>query len=320
MGVNDLRKRKIVVTGGAGFIGSNLIQKLDSTEFEIVVIDNLNTGNAKTLDEFKVKFIKFDLYQESKDLLAKHIDGAETIYHFAANADVRNGWKRPRVDLEQNTIATNNLLEASAKVGIQKFVFSSTGSIYGEAKVLPTQEFGEMPIQTSLYGASKLAAESFIQAYGEANKFSYFIFRFVSILGPGYTHGHVLDFMRQLHKNPKKLHVLGNGKQKKSYLHVFDCIKGVLHLSNQNGSGIYNLGTNEYSTVDDSIRWICSELKISPEITYTGEKRGWVGDNPFIWLDTKKANDSGWQPTYSIEKSVIETVQWLKTNTKILES
>jgi UDP-glucose 4-epimerase len=260
------------------------------------------------------------LYQDPNDLLAKHIDGAETVYHFAANADVRNGWLRPRIDLEQNTIATHNLLEASAKVGIQKFVFSSTGSIYGEAKVLPTLESGEMPIQTSLYGASKLAAESFIQAYGEANKFTYFIFRFVSILGPGYTHGHILDFMRQLQKNPKKLHVLGNGKQKKSYLHVFDCINGVLHLSNQNSSGIYNLGTNEYSTVDDSIRWICSELQISPEISYSGGERGWVGDNPFIWLDTNKANNSGWEPAYSIEKSVTDTVRWLKTNPEILES
>jgi UDP-glucose 4-epimerase len=320
MGVNDLKKRKIVITGGAGFIGSNLIQKLDLTEFEIVVIDNLQTGDLKTFDGSKVKFVNFDLYQDSKDLLAKHIDGAETIYHFAANADVRNGWERPRIDLEQNTVATNNLLEASAKVGIQKFVFSSTGSIYGEAKVRPTPEDVEMPIQTSLYGASKLAAESFIQAYGEANKFSYFIFRFVSILGPGYTHGHVLDFMRQLQKNPKKLFVLGNGKQKKSYLHVFDCIKGVLHLSNQNGSGIYNLGTNEYSTVDQSIQWICSELKISPEISYSGGERGWVGDNPFIWLDTKKANNDGWQPLYSIEKSVTDTVRWLKTNPKTLES
>jgi UDP-glucose 4-epimerase len=218
--------------------------------------------------------------------------------------------------LEQNTIVTQRVLEAARIAGVKKFMFSSTGSVYGEAQIVPTPEDAPFPIQTSLYGASKLACEGLIAAYAETFEMQTWIFRFVSILGPRYTHGHVYDFYQQLMEHPDELTVLGNGHQKKSYLHVSDCIKAI-HTSIRESSNlvnIINLGVDGYCEVRDSIAWITDEMNLNPKIEFGTGTKGWVGDNPLIHLDIRKIHNLGWAPQFSIEKAVRDTVSYMKAN------
>ena len=314
---------KAFVSGGAGFIGSNLVDRLLDLGHEVTVYDNLSTGllqfleYARDFDRFRL--VKGDLLDE--DSLAEAITGHEFVFHLAANADVRFGTEHPRRDLEQNTIVTYNILEAMRNHGIRKIAFASTGSVYGEATIIPTPEGAPFPIQTSLYAASKLAGEGMIAAYCEGFGFQSWIFRFVSILGERYTHGHVFDFYRELKQNPSRLEVLGNGKQRKSYLYIQDCIDAILlALEKSNESvNVLNLGVDGYCEVNDSIGWICEELGVSPKLEYTGGDRGWIGDNPFIFLDTSKIRDLGWKPKLSIKDGVLKTIQYLKTNEWVFE-
>jgi UDP-glucose 4-epimerase len=245
---------------------------------------------------------------------------AEFVFHLAANADVRFGTEHPRKDLEQNTIATYNVLEAM-RANDRRIAFSSTGSVYGEAQVIPTPEDAPFPIQTSLYGASKLAGEGLIQAYCEGYGFQGYIFRFVSILGERYSHGHVFDFYRGLLQNPEELSILGNGLQRKSYLHVQDCVDAILLVIEkaQARINIYNLGTDEYCQVNDSIGWITSHLGLAPDLKYTGGERGWIGDNPFIFLDTARIRALGWKPRLTIQQGIIRTLEYLQANQWLLE-
>jgi UDP-glucose 4-epimerase len=219
------------------------------------------------------------------------------------------------------------VLEAMRATGIKRIAFASTGSVYGETTVIPTPEDAPFPVQTSLYGASKLAGEGLIAAYNEGFGFEGYIFRFVSILGERYTHGHVFDFYQQLREHPKHLTVLGDGTQKKSYLYVHDCIDAMWHVVRlgtaaqaKHRTQIYNLGTSEYLQVNDSIRIICRELGLKPELRYTGGDRGWIGDNPFIFLDTKKIQATGWTPKLTIEQGIVKTLRWLETNLWVYES
>lgn len=314
----NLTKKKIIITGCAGFIGSNLVDKLLSLNAQIVGIDNLSTGKKKFLEnalKYKnFKFIKCDLLNLKK--IKKIFRGSEMVFHMAANADVRYGYKKPHKDLEQNTIVTYNILESMRINGIKDIAFCSTGSVYGEPKNFPTPENENFPVQTSFYGASKLAGESLIQAYCEAFKFKSWIFRFVSILGNRYTHGHVYDFYKQLLKNPKSLRVLGDGNQKKSYLYIDDCIEGMLLAIKKSKAkiNIFNLGTDEYFSVKQSIKVISSLLKAKPKIVFEGGKRGWIGDSPFIYLNTKKIKSLGWKSKLSIEESIKGTVNYLEKN------
>ena len=315
---------KAFVSGGAGFIGSKLVDRLLDLGHEVTVYDNLSTGllqfleYARDFDRFRL--VKGDLLDE--DSLAEAITGHEFVFHLAANADVRFGTEHPRRDLEQNTIVTYNILEAMRNHGIRKIAFASTGSVYGEATVIPTPEVAPFPIQTSLYAASKLAGEGMIAAYCEGFGFQSWIFRFVSILGERYTHGHVFDFYRELKQNPSRLEVLGNGKQRKSYLYIQDCIDAILlALEKSNESvNVLNLGVDGYCEVNDSIGWICEELGVSPKLEYTGGDRGWIGDNPFIFLDTSKIRDLGWKPKLSIKDGVLKTLQYLKENEWVFEN
>jgi UDP-glucose 4-epimerase len=310
--------KKIIVTGCAGFIGSNLVDFFLKKNFFILGIDNLSTGNksflVNALKNRNFVFIKEDLLNFKK--IVNHFKNIDLIVHLSANADVRNGPMHPRLDLEQNLLVTSNILEAMRINSIKKIVFSSTGSIYGEAKKIPTPENTNFPIQTSLYGASKLACEGLISAYCEAYNMKTWIFRFVSILGERYTHGHVIDFYKSLKVNNKLLKVLGDGNQKKSYLYVQDCIEAIfLALKKSNNKiNIFNLGTNEYCKVKNSIKWICNELNVKPKLNYKGGKRGWTGDNPFIFLDSKKIRSLGWKPKLTIQQSVVRTVKYLQNN------
>lgn len=309
---------KALVTGGAGFIGSNLVDRLALTAESVVVYDNFVTGKEHFLQNVykkkNFKLIKADLLNLGE--LNRACENIDIVFHLAANADVRYGPERPTIDLEQNTIVTSNVLEAVREQGVKKVVFSSTGSIYGDTKEIPTPEDAKFPIQTSLYGASKLACEGLICSYAEAYNIQSYIFRFVSILGMRYTHGHVYDFYKKIKVNKNELEVLGDGTQKKSYLHVSDCIDAMMFcLEKANEKiNIYNLGTNEFISVNDSVNIICNYLKVKPRIKYSGGNRGWVGDNPFIWLDCSKIYELGIKPRYGIEESVVKTLKWLDEN------
>jgi len=315
---------KCLVTGAAGFIGSNLADRLLTDGCEVTGFDNLSTGRreflASAISSDRFRFIEGDLLD--KPALSEAVKGADIVFHLAANADVRFGLEHPSKDLEQNTIATFNVLEAMREAGVKRIVFSSTGSVYGEAQVLPTPEEAPFPVQTSLYGASKLACEGLIEAYCDGFGFEGFIFRFVSILGERYSHGHVFDFYRKLRQDPARLEVLGDGHQKKSYLYVQDCIDAILTAleHSEGGAQIYNLGTNEYCEVNDSIGWICEYLDLNPRLDYTGGERGWVGDNPFIFLDCSRIRGLGWEPAVSIRDGVIKTVKYLQENEWLLEA
>ena len=312
------------ITGGAGFIGSSMADVLaEDTANNVVVYDNMSTGYEEFLfglrEKKNVKIIYGDILNNR--MLNEAMADCEFVFHFAANADVRFGLQHPRKDLEQNTIATHNVLEAMRLNRISKVAFSSTGSVYGEATVIPTPEDCPFPIQTSLYGASKLAGESLITSYCEGFGFTAYIFRFVSILGERYTHGHIFDFYKQLIKNPYELKVLGNGKQRKSYLYIKDCISAMLTIISkvQGGSNIFNLGTDEYCEVNNSIEWICEYLGLEPKLIYSGGDRGWVGDNPFIFLDCSKLKNLGWNAKNTIKDSVVKTVQFIEKNTWVYE-
>jgi UDP-glucose 4-epimerase len=314
---------KYLVTGCAGFIGSSLTDRLLEQGHEVIGYDNFSTGVIEFLSSAK-KSSKFSLVQADlldKATLTKAMQNVDAVFHMAANADVRFGIEHPHKDLEQNTVATFNVLEAMRIKDVKKIVFASTGSIYGETVVIPTPEHAPFPVQTSLYSASKLAAEGLIQAYCEGFNFQAYIFRFVSILGERYTHGHVFDFYKRLRSDPTNLHILGNGQQKKSYLYIQDCIDAIIFaMANvHNKVNIFNLGTDEYCQVNNSVSWICEHLKLSPQLTYSGGERGWIGDNPFIFLDCSKIRKLGWTPKLSIKEGIIKTLMYLQNNHQILE-
>jgi len=315
---------KTFVTGGAGFIGSHLVDRLLKDGHEVVAYDNFSTGQRKFLEPARLSH-EFRLVEgDVLDLenLTNGMAGCEFVFHLAANADVRFGTEHPRKDLEQNTIATFNVLEGMRANGVRRIAFSSTGSIYGEPEVFPTPETAPFPVQTSLYGASKLAGEGLIQAYCEGFGFQGYIFRFVSILGERYTHGHVFDFYKRLLENPDELFVLGDGHQRKSYLYIQDCIEAMLYAIEraQDKVNIFNLGTDEYCEVNDSIRWITEHLGLKPRLSYTGGQRGWIGDSPFIFLDCSKIRALGWKPKLSIKESMLRTLEFLMKNAWLLEA
>jgi len=309
---------RVLVTGAAGFIGSNMTDRLLSDGHSVVGFDNFSTGQRGFL-ESAMSHAQFTLHEADlldRDSLARAMKGAELVVHFAANADVRFGTEHPRKDLDQNTIATWNVLEAMREQGCKRIVFSSTGSVYGEPEIFPTPETCPFPLQTSLYGASKLAAEGLIQAYSEGFGMQSYIFRFVSILGERYTHGHVFDFYQQLAEHPEHLHILGDGHQKKSYLYVQDCIDAILIALDRAGGKVntFNLGTDEYCEVNDSIGWICEHLGLRPRLSYSGGERGWIGDSPFILLDCSRIRALGWRPRLTIQQALLATIKFVSTD------
>ena len=310
---------KVFITGACGFIGSNLVDRLLKDGYKVVGWDNRSTGRIEFLNDAlnNPNFTLIEGDNLNVSALSEAMIGCDVVFHLAANADVRFGLNHPSKDLNQNTIATFNVLQAMKERGIKKIIFSSTGSVYGESKKIPTPENDEFPIQTSLYGASKVACESMIQAYSEGYGFESYIFRFVSILGERYTHGHIFDFYKQLIEHPEYLNVLGDGTQRKSYLYVQDCVDAMLHvlsLKSETKVNIYNLGTNEYVQVNESVRFIIDHLNLNPEIRYSGGNKGWIGDNPFIFLDTAKIRNTGWNAKLTIKQGVISTLTWLQKN------
>lgn len=317
------------MTGAAGFIGSNLVDALLAKSYEVVGYDNLSTGQMEFLKEAlrNPRFFLNIAHLNDGCGLRQAMEGCDFVFHLAANADIRGGAKDTDIDFEVNTRGTFNVLDAMKDVGVRRIAFASTGSVYGEPSMIPTPELAPMPVQTSLYAASKVAGEAMISALAEGGILDEaYIFRFVSILGERYTHGHVYDFYRQLVEHPNHLDVLGDGHQKKSYLYVGDCIRAMLIAVDSGYAGcqkhrtaVLNLGTQAFVEVNDSIACICNELGVGPKINHTGGERGWVGDSPFIFLDTARMRALGWQPSLNIGEALRKTVGWLRENEWVFE-
>jgi UDP-glucose 4-epimerase len=311
------------VTGGAGFIGSAFVDRLLAEGHDVTAYDNFSTGQrpflAAAAGHPRFRLVEGDVLDVAG--LRAAIAGHDLVLHLAANADVRFGLEQPGRDLEQNTVATFNVLEAMRATGSRRIAFASTGSVYGEPAVFPTPETCPFPAQTSLYGASKLAGEGLIAAYCAGYGFQGVVFRFVSILGERYTHGHVFDFYKKLLADPRSVEVLGDGRQRKSYLYIQDCVSAVLLALAKAGDGfdVFNLGVDHYCTVDESLGWICAHLGLTPARRYTGGTRGWIGDSPFIFLGTEKIRALGWRPALGIRDSVIRTLEYLQANRWVLE-
>jgi UDP-glucose 4-epimerase len=312
---------KVFITGGLGFIGSNLVRRQLSLGNEVVVIDNLSTGNLNflTSEELSnIDFIQEDLVSIDPTKLEKGVAGSQVVFHLAANADVRGGWSNSYRDIEQNVIATHKIADAARKSDIDEFVFTSTGCVYGDSTIIPTPESEPFPIQTSLYGASKVAAEGILSSYAANGAFDVTVLRFVSVLGENYHHGHVIDFVRKLIKSPSTLEILGNGKQKKSYINVRDCVDALTHLRGESNFNVFNIGHRNYLEVHESATLISKFMGLAPVFSFGSENRGWIGDNPFTFLDISKAENHGWIPTISIDDSIEETVGWLVGNPWVL--
>lgn len=315
--------RHVLVTGGGGFIGSHVADRLLADGARVTIFDNFSTG----LHEFvtrpeRVKLVEADLLDQ--DRLNEAMRGVDFVFHMAANADIKDNFIEPRKCVEQNVVVTQNVLEAMRKAGARQIAFASTGSVYGEpdpppSQDNPTPEDAPFPVQTSIYAASKVASEGLLASYAQeppAPGFSVWIFRFVSILGPRYTHGHVYDFWHRLKRDPSRLQVRGDGQQQKSYLHVSDCVAAMFTAVEKARApvNIFNLGHHEWLKVEESIRIIARTMKIDPRLEYSGGERGWPGDSPKILLDTRRIRALGWAPTKTIEESVVETLEFLIAN------
>jgi UDP-glucose 4-epimerase len=313
---------RVLVTGGAGFIGSTLVDRLLAEGHAVSAYDDFSTGQRAFLESAArrpaFRLVEGDVLDGGR--LQAAMAGHDLVAHLAANADVRFGTAHPRRDLEQNTIATFTVLEAMRAAGVRRIAFASTGSVYGEPDVFPTPETCPFPVQTSLYGASKVAGEGLIAAYCAGFGVQAWIFRFVSILGERYTHGHVVDFYRKLRADPTRLEILGDGTQRKSYLYVGDCVDAILVALEAATAplNILNLGTDEYCSVDDSVSWITAHLGLAPRRVYTGGPRGWVGDSPFIFLDCARMRALGWRPKLTIREGILRTLDYLRANPWVL--
>jgi UDP-glucose 4-epimerase len=311
------------VSGGAGFIGSHIVDRLVETGVHVTIYDNFSTGQESFIshhaDNPQVKVVRADILDSER--LNSEIAGCDFVFHLQANADVRGGMRATRIDLEQNTIATWNVLEAMRLNNVKNIAFASSATVYGEPDVFPTPE-GYAPIQTSLYGASKLSCEAMIQAYSEYFGITFYIFRFVSWIGERYTHGVIFDFVEKLRANTQALEVLGDGKQRKSYLDVTDGVDGIFYAlrHSRERKNVFNLGHDEFMNVLDLADIVVAELDLR-NVRYrtTGGERGWLGDSPFVHLDTGKLKTLGWKPRISIEHGIRNTVRYLRAHPEALE-
>ena len=307
-------KNKIIVTGGAGFIGSHLADRLLSGGNEVTVIDNLSSGKMEFLKQHTTnpgfKFIKLDLLETEK--LRKAIQGADFIYHLAANPDVRLGAEDTKIHLEQNVIATYNLLEAMRINEQKNIIFTSTSTVYGEAAIIPTPENYGPLIPISLYGASKLACEALITSYCSTFDMKSWIFRFANIVGERGTHGIIIDFIDKLRNNPQMLEILGDGQQRKSYIHVSDCVDAILYAvkNSHEMANIFNIGSIDTINSTEIGEIVVKEMGLrNVKFTYTGGKRGWKGDVPRMLLSIEKLREVGWKPSYNSKNSVVAAVR-----------
>ncbi|MGQ9531117.1 MAG: NAD-dependent epimerase/dehydratase family protein [Candidatus Bathycorpusculaceae bacterium] len=313
-----LGSQKIFITGGAGFIGSYLVDRLCKGKKEVVVFDNLSSGRLENLKQWlkesNFKFVREDLLKPTciLDLLS----GCEIVFHLAANPEVRVGTTNPKVHYEQNITATFNLLEAVRKVGcIKNFIFTSSSTVYGEPKKIPTPEDYAPLKPISVYGASKLASEALITCHAYTYGFNATIYRLANIVGPRAQHGVIYDFVNKLLENPKKLEILGDGTQRKSYLYVEDCIDAMLvGISHPHDRvEIYNVGSEDQVNVKEIADIVCQEMGLrGVEYVYIGGVdggRGWKGDVKVMLLSIEKIKSLGWKPKLNSRQAVRKTVK-----------
>jgi UDP-glucose 4-epimerase len=307
------------VTGGAGFIGSHVTDRLLTDGWKVTVYDDLSTGRREFVDP-RARIEVGDI--ADLDRMTEHMAGADAVFHFAANADVRGGRSDTFIDLERNTVATHRVLEAARRNAVPRFVFASSAVVYGEPDVFPTPEC-TAATQTSLYGASKLAGEAMIEAYAEYFDMTTFSFRFVSWVGERYSHGVVFDFMKKLRTDPRQLEILGDGTQRKSYLYVKDGVEGIMRAFHDSTErkNLFNLGHDHWMPVTEVARIVCDEMGLR-DVAYrfTGGSRGWVGDSPFVHLDTSRVKRLGWSARTDIEEGLRRTVRFLLAHPHLLET
>ncbi len=296
------------VTGGAGFIGSHVVDRLIKRN-GVTVYDNLSTGKEEFISQHYgnqfFRLVKADLLDVTT--LAKEIRGHDSVWHMAANPDIRKGTESTIVDLEQNTIATYNVLECARRADVKTFVFSSTSTIYGRAKVLPTPEDYGPCLPISLYGASKLACEGLVSAYAELYGMKAWIYRFANIVGHRATHGILYDLVEKLNENRAMLEVLGDGKQQKSYLLVEECVDGMIYgfRHAKDRVNYFNLGCGDQITVKRIVEILLHEAKLKhTKVVYTGGESGWKGDVPRFLLSPKKMAKLGWKAKHSSEQAI----------------
>ena len=317
----SLNITRALVTGGAGFIGSHVVDRLVSLGVPVVVYDDFSTGRRAHLARHEgnptVRVVVGDT--RDRQALGAALAGCDAVFHFQANADVRGGIADTRVDLEQNTLATWNVLDGMREHAARLIVFASSATVYGEPTVFPTPET-YAPLQTSLYGASKLACEALIQAHAEYFGIRSLCFRFVSWIGERYSHGVIFDFVKRLRADPRSLHILGDGTQTKSYLDVSDGVEGVfLALARDaEAKGVYNLGHDESMTVTDLAQLVVAAMGLEDvAFTFAGGTRGWLGDSPWVHLDTARMKRLGWSARVPIAEGVRRTVRYLLEHPEI---
>ncbi|MCD6323702.1 MAG: NAD-dependent epimerase/dehydratase family protein [Desulfurococcales archaeon] len=311
---------KVVVTGGAGFIGSNIVDALVGEGYEVAVIDNLSSGREEflrnALTTGRVGFVNADLkFSGWEDVF----EGADVVYHFAANPEVKSSITDPRKHFQENVLTTFNVLEACRKNDVRALVFASSSTVYGDAEKFPTPE--DHPLRPiSMYGAAKLASEDLIAAYSRIYGIKSAIFRFANIVGPRQTHGVLVDFIRKLRRNSEVLEILGDGTQRKSYLHVNDLISGIevglnRVLRSSASYEVFNVGNEDWVTVKEIADIVIDELGLrNVEYVFrpaTPDGRGWVGDVKFMLLDVKKLEGLGWRPSMTSKEALRATVKWL---------
>ncbi|AAM07801.1 dTDP-glucose 4,6-dehydratase [Methanosarcina acetivorans C2A] len=311
-----LSENRILVTGGAGFIGSNLVDRLLEKGNLVVVFDNLSSGKLEFIEQHfenpDFSLVRGDLLDP--EAIERACTDVDMVYHVAANPDVKLGASDTKVHLDQNILATYNLLEAMRKGNAKKIAFTSTSTVYGEASVMPTPEDYGPLIPISLYGASKLACEALITSYSHTFDMQAWIFRFANIVGPRSTHGITVDFIKKLKENPGRLEILGDGKQEKSYLHVSECVDAILFAIEKSKEevNIFNIGSEDTISATEIGQVVTEEMGLSDvEFVYTGGSRGWKGDVPRMRLGIEKLKAIGWKPVYTSENSVRETARAL---------
>ncbi|MDO9153553.1 MAG: GDP-mannose 4,6-dehydratase [Paludibacter sp.] len=305
---------KILITGGAGFIGSHLCDALLIENHKIVVVDNLILGRIENISHLigleSFQFIEEDIlnFDKLQGIFKEH--SFDMVYHLAANSDIQKGGKDPEVDYNLTFNTTFNILLCMKEFDVKKLFFASTSAIYGETLENLTEDFG--PLQpVSNYGAGKLASEAFISAFSATYNIQTWITRFPNVVGERFTHGVIFDFINKLKANPHELIVLGNGEQNKPYLYVKDLIEGILYVCNtaQDRLNVYNLGSYTRTKVKEIALMVIEEMGLKATIKYTGGDRGWVGDVPEFKYDLSKINQLGWEAKINSNDSVRIAIQ-----------
>ncbi|ASJ05735.1 NAD-dependent epimerase/dehydratase family protein [Thermococcus barossii] len=312
---------KVLVTGGAGFIGSHLVDRLMKLGYEVRVLDDLSAGTLDNIRHWlwheRFEFMEGDM--RNREIVEKAVKDIEVVFHLAANPEVRIGSQSPELLYETNVLITYNLLEAVRKSGVKYLVFTSSSTVYGDADLIPTPEEYAPLEPISVYGGAKLAAEALISGYAHTFDFRALIFRLANIIGERSNHGVIYDFINKLRRNPGELEILGDGTQRKSYLHVSDTVEGILHIFEYFRKGnravdFYNLGNDDWITVKEIAEIVSEEMGLKPAFRFTGGVdggRGWKGDVKFMRLSIEKAKKTGWKPKLNSYEAVRRTVREL---------